>query len=122
MIVCGHYNCGGVKAALSHNNLGLLNHWIRNIKDTYFTHKIEIEKLPSEREQVNGLVELNVVARVKNLIHTSIIQEAWHRDQPLHIHGWVYDINTGKLKEMISLHKNTEIDSAYTYDPISIGA
>lgn len=116
VIVCGHYNCGGVKAALSHNNLGLINHWIRNIKDTYFTHKVEIEKLPSSKDQVNRLVELNVMAQVKNLSHTSIIQEAWQKQQPLHIHGWVYDLNTGKLNELITIHGNAEIDSAYRFE------
>jgi carbonic anhydrase len=115
IIVCGHYNCGGVKAALSHNNLGLLNHWIRNIKDTYFAHKVEIEKL-SGSEQVNRLVELNVMTQVKNLAHSSIIQEAWQRGQPLHIHGWVYDLNNGLIKELITFHKDMEIDSAFRYE------
>lgn len=116
IIVCGHYNCGGVKAALSHNNLGIINNWVRNIKDTYFTNKVEIENLPNEKAQVNKLVELSVVAQVKNLVHTSIIQEAWHKKQSLHIHGWVYDINTGKLNELITIHPDSDIDSAYKYD------
>lgn len=116
IIVCGHYNCGGVKAALSQGNFGLINNWVRNIKDTYFTNKVEIEKIPDEKGRVNKLVELNVVAQVKNLSRTSIVQEAWHNNQPLHIHGWVYDLNTGKLNELISLHPDTEIDSAYKYE------
>ena len=116
IIVCGHYNCGGVKAALSHGNFGLINNWVRNIKDTYFTYKVEIEQIPDEKGRVNKLVELNVVAQVKNLSRTSIIQEAWHNNQALHIHGWVYDLNTGKLNELISLHPDTEIDSSYKYD------
>jgi carbonic anhydrase len=115
IIVCGHYNCGGVKAALSQSNFGLINNWVRNIKDTYFTNKVEIEKIPDEKGRVNRLVELNVVAQVQNLSRTSIIQEAWHNNQPLHIHGWVYDLNTGKLNELISLHPETEIDSVYKY-------
>jgi carbonic anhydrase len=116
IIVCGHYNCGGVKAALSQSNFGLINNWVRNIKDTYFSNKVEIEKIPDEKGRVNKLVELNVVAQVQNLSRTSIIQEAWHNNQPLHIHGWVYDLNTGKLNELISLHPDTEIDSAYKYE------
>jgi len=116
VIVCGHYNCGGVKAALSHNNLGLINHWIQNIKDIYFTHKVEIENLTSEKEQVNRLVELNVVRQVHNLAHTSIIQGAWNKNQSLYIHGWVYDLNTGMIKELISFKSSSEIDSAFRYD------
>lgn len=116
IIVCGHYNCGGVKAALSNGNFGLLNNWVRNIKDTYFTNKIEIEKIPDEKGRVNKLVELNVIAQVQNLSRTSIIQEAWHNKQTLHIHGWVYDLNTGKLNELITLHPDSKIDSAYKYD------
>jgi carbonic anhydrase len=116
IIVCGHYNCGGVKAALSHQNFGLVNNWVRNIKDTYFQNKLEIETLGTEKEQVNKLVELNVVAQVRNLAHTSIVQEAWANNQPLHIHGWVYDINTGKLNEHVTLHDGSGIDSAYKYE------
>jgi carbonic anhydrase len=115
VIVCGHYNCGGIKAALSHNNFGLVNNWVRNIKDTFFNNKIEIEALETEKERVNRLVELNVIAQVKNLSHTSIIQEAWQEGQPLHVHGWVYDINTGRLNELITLHDGSGVDSAYRY-------
>lgn len=116
IIVCGHYNCGGVKAALSHGNFGLINNWVRNIKDTYFAHKVEIESIADEKGKVNKLVEFSVIAQVKNLARNSIIQEAWHNNQPLHIHGWVYDLNTGKLNELISLHPDTEIDSAYKFE------
>jgi carbonic anhydrase len=116
IIVCGHYNCGGVKAALSFGDFGLINNWVRNIKDTYFSNKVEIEKIPDEKGRVNKLVELNIVAQVQNLARTSIVQEAWHNNQALHIHGWVYDLNTGKLNELISLHPDTEIDSAYKYE------
>lgn len=116
IIVCGHYNCGGVKAALSHGNFGLINNWVKNIKDTYFTHKLEIDNISDEKSKVNKLVEHSVVAQVKNLACTSIVQEAWHNNQALHIHGWVYDLNTGKLNELISLHPDTEIDSAYKYE------
>ena len=116
VIVCGHYNCGGVKAALSHTDLGLINNWVRNIKDTYFTHKVEIESIKDDKAQVNRLVELNVVEQVKNLAHTSIIQQSWHARRYPYIHGWVYDINTGLIKQLITLDSNTPIDSAYEYD------
>ena len=116
IIVCGHYNCGGIKAALSHTNFDLVNNWVRNIKDTYFNHKIEIDQEPAGNAQVNKLVEFNVKAQVKNLAHTSIVQEAWNDGQPLHIHGWVYDINTGRLVELVTLHDGSGIDSAYKYN------
>lgn len=116
VIVCGHYNCGGVKAALSHGNFGIINHWVRNIQDTLFTNKVEIDSKTTEMDKVNRLVELNVIAQVHKLVRTSIVQEAWHQNQPLHIHGWIYDINSGGLNELITLHSDTKIDSAYRYD------
>ena len=116
VIVCGHYNCGGVKAALSHSSLGLIDNWVRNIKDTYFSHKFEIDKISHESEKVNKLVELNVIEQVKNLAHTSIIQKAWHERQKPYVHGWVYDLGTGTLKELVTLSPDTSIDSAYKYE------
>ncbi|MFP5385339.1 MAG: carbonic anhydrase [Bacteriovoracia bacterium] len=116
IIVCGHYNCGGVKAALSHTDLGLINNWVRNIKDTYFAHKVEIESIKGNWQQVNRLVELNVIEQVKNMAHTSIIQQSWHARRYPYIHGWVYDINTGLIKQLITLDANTPVDSAYEYD------
>lgn len=115
VIVCGHYNCGGVKAALSQSNLGLINNWVRNIKDTYHFHKFEIDGL-KESERVNRLVELSVIEQVKNLTHTSIIQEAWHKRKGPHIHGWVYDLSNGILKQLVTIGPNENVDSAYKYD------
>lgn len=115
VIVCGHYNCGGVRAALSNTHLGILNNWVRNIKDTYFTHKVEVDQFSSEKDRVNKLVELSVIEQVKNLSHTSIIQQAWHERQVPHIHGWVYDLGNGTIKELITLGPDTEVDSAYKY-------
>jgi carbonic anhydrase len=116
IIVCGHYNCGGVRAALSTASLGLLDNWVVNIKDTYLEHKVELEKAPSESEKVNKLVEYNVKQQVKNLLHTSIIQKSWaDRNAPL-IHGWVYDLNNGLIKELVTLKPGMSIDSAHRYD------
>jgi carbonic anhydrase len=115
VIVCGHYNCGGVRAALSDAHLGILNNWVRNIKDTYFTHKVEVDQMKSEKDRVNKLVELSVIEQVRNLTHTSIIQQAWHERQVPHIHGWVYDLGTGTIKELITISPNEEVDSAYKY-------
>jgi carbonic anhydrase len=116
IIVCGHYNCGGVRAALSQSHLGLIDNWVRNIKDTYFSHKLEIDSLKTEASRVNRLVEMSVMEQVKNLAHTSIVQKAWHDRQMPHIHGWVYDLNTGTLKELVSMGPESQIDSAYKYE------
>jgi carbonic anhydrase len=116
VIVCGHYNCGGVKAAMSHQSFGLLNNWIRNIKDTYSMNEKTLKAVESETDKVNLLVELNVKEQVKNLMHTSIIQKAWKDTQLPHLHGWVYDLKTGLLKDLVTVHPGTEIEEAYRYD------
>ena len=116
IIICGHYNCGGVRAALSNSSLGLIDNWVINIKDTYLEHKLELEKAPSDSERVNMLVEYNVKQQVKNLVNTSIIQRAWKdRNAPI-IHGWVYDLNNGLIKQLVSTQPNTPVDSAHRYD------
>lgn len=116
IIVCGHYNCGGVKAALSNQSLGLINNWVRNIKDTYFNYKLDVDSLKDETARVNRLVELNVIDQVKNLAHTSIIQRAWFERKLPCIHGWVYDLNTGLLKQLIMMDYDAKIDSVYRYE------
>lgn len=116
IIVCGHYNCGGVKAALSNQSLGLINNWVRNIKDTYFSHKVEVDAIKPGWDQVNRLVELSVMEQVRNLSHTSIVQRAWKETKLPYIHGWVYDINTGLIKQLVTLDPNTQLDSAYKFE------
>lgn len=116
LIVCGHYNCGGVQAALSNKSLGLINNWVRNIKDTYLTHKVEVDSKQSEMERVNRLVELNVMEQVRNLSHTSIVQRAWLEGNYPIIHGWVYDIKTGLLKQLVTMDSHSELDSVFKYD------
>jgi len=116
VIVCGHYNCGGVKAALSNKSLGMMNNWVRNIKDIYFENKVDIDSIQDEAARVNKLVELNVVEQVHHLAHTSIIQRSWNVRKKPYLHGWVYDINTGLLKKLITMEPGAEIDSAYRFD------
>lgn len=116
VIICGHYNCGGVKAAIAHKSLGLIDNWIRNIEDTYFTHKVEVDSIKNDSEKVNRLVELNVIEQVKNLSHSAIIQRAWHDKKQPFIHGWIYDLNNGLVKQLITLEPGTHLDSAYRYD------
>ena len=116
VIVCGHYNCGGVRAAISHQSLGLIDNWVRNIEDTYFTHRVEVDSIKSENDKVNRLVELSVMSQVRNLAHTSIIQRSWKNAQEPYIHGWVYDINTGLIKQLLTLDPETRVDTAYRYE------
>ena len=101
IIVCGHYGCGGISSAMKSESLGLIDNWLRNIKDVYFKHIQEMEKLNSNPElQLNRLCELSVMSQVSNLCHTTIVQDAWRRNQNLTIHGWVYGLNNGLLKDL----------------------
>jgi carbonic anhydrase len=115
IIVCGHYGCGGVKAAISHTNLGIINKWVRNIKDVYRIHEEELNAIENEEEQVNRLVELNVEEQVYNLAKTSIVQKAWKDRQAPHLHGWVYGLNNGILKPIIDLAPGSKLDHIYEY-------
>jgi carbonic anhydrase len=115
IIVCGHYNCGGVRAALMNQSLGLIDNWVRNIKDTLFVHKKEIEQVEGEWPKVNRLVELNVMKQVQNVAHTAIVQKAWKERKYPYIHGWVYDLNTGLLKQLTLITPETKLDDVYTY-------
>jgi len=100
VIVCGHYGCGGVKASMQDKDLGLINKWLRNIKDVIRLHRNELNEIENEDQRFKRLVELNVVEQVYNLHKTSIIQKAYQREANIHVHGWVYDIREGLLKDM----------------------
>ena len=100
VIVCGHYGCNGVKAAMEDHQLGLVDNWLRNIRDVYARFKDELDKISDQTARYNRLVELNVMQQLLNICHTTIVQGAWNRGQPLWIHGWVYDISTGTLKDL----------------------
>ncbi len=100
VIVCGHYGCSGVKAAMEDHCLGLVDNWLRNIRDVYARFKAELEKISDQKERYQRLIELNVMQQVLNVCHTTIVQGAWSRGQPLWIHGWVYDLATGTLKDL----------------------
>jgi carbonic anhydrase len=115
IIVCGHYGCGGVRAALSHQDLGLINKWLRNIKDVYFFHKDELQSLEGDA-RVDRLTELNVQEQVMNLAKTSIVQMAWRNENRPTLHGWVYRLTDGILHNLIKLDPNTPIDPVYTYE------
>jgi len=101
IIVCGHYGCGGIKAALGNKDFGLLDNWLRHIKDVYRYHQAEIDKYAdNDVRKENLLCELNVMEQVANVSHTSIIQNAWKAGHPLTIHGWIYNIEDGILKDL----------------------
>ena len=99
VVVCGHYNCGGIKAAMQPMDMGILNPWLRNIRDVYRTHKEELNKIEDENARYNRLVELNVQEQCVNLIKTAAVQEAYN-ERGLQVHGWVFDIHTGKLIDL----------------------
>ncbi len=100
VIVCGHYGCGGVKAAMEDHHLGLVDNWLRNIRDVHARFKDELEQIDDQKLRYNRLVELNTTQQVLNVCHTTIVQEAWLDKQPLSVHGWVYDLESGTLKDL----------------------
>jgi carbonic anhydrase len=116
IIVCGHYGCGGVKAAMTQQSLGIINKWLRNIKDVYRFHKEEINSLEDESSKLNRLIELNVKEQVMNLAKTSIVQKAWKERQGPDIHGWVYGLDNGLIKPIFEIPAGTHLDPLYEFD------
>lgn len=100
VIVCGHYGCGGVRAALRDDRLGLVDNWLRHVQDVRWKHQAELESLPTEAEQHNRLCELNVIEQVTNVGQTTIVRDAWARHQPVAVHGWIYDLQDGLLRDL----------------------
>jgi len=100
IIVCGHYGCGGVFAALGGQQLGLIDNWLRHVQDVREKHRSELDSIGTEVLRHDRLCELNVVEQVTHVCQTSIVQGAWSRGQPLSIHGWIYSIGNGLLKDL----------------------
>jgi len=121
IVVCGHYGCGGVNAALNKQNPSLVitNKWLMHIKNTYRLHQEEIDNFQTEEQRVNKLVEFNTLEQVHALSHTSIIQEAWDKQGGPIIHGWVYDMKDGLLNQLITINPGDKIDPIYQYEPDS---
>jgi carbonic anhydrase len=114
VIVCGHYGCGGVKAAMGNANIGIIDNWIRHIKDVYRFHYQELDAIQNEKEKFDRFVELNVVEQVMDLAKTSIVQNAWRNDQNLWIHGWVYSLQDGLVKDLgVNFGSNEELPDVY---------
>jgi carbonic anhydrase len=117
IIVCGHYGCGGVQAAMTNKHIGLIDNWIRHIKDVYRFHSSELNSIVDETKRFNRFVELNVVEQVLDLAKTSIVQGAWEKNQDLHVHGWVYDVADGIINDLgISIKNDETISDVYKLD------
>lgn len=111
VIVCGHYGCGGVKAAMGNMSIGIIDNWIRHIKDIYRHHKQYLNSIIDETERFNAFVEINVKEQVTDLAKTSIVQNAWKNGQELCLHGWVYGLDTGIVKDLqVNFCDNNDLD------------
>jgi carbonic anhydrase len=108
IIVCGHYGCGGVIAAMGNKQYGLIDNWLRHIKDVYRFNSLELDAIIDEKQRANRFVELNVIQQVHDLCKTSIVQNAWNNGEALHVHGWVYDIKDGVINDLEVSFKNTQ--------------
>ncbi len=117
IIVCGHYGCGGVQAAMGNKQIGLIDNWIRHIKDVYRHHATELNSIDGEKDRFNRFVELNVTEQVFDLAKTSIVQGAWKKKKELHIHGWVYDIADGLINDLeVTITNNETLGEVYKLD------
>jgi len=117
VIVCGHYGCGGIEAAMTNKSIGLIDNWIRHIKNIYRVHKKELDSIADLHERTNRFVELNVIEQVYDLAKTSIVQNAWGIDQELMIHGWVYGVDNGIVKDLgVNFKNDSQLDEVYKLD------
>jgi carbonic anhydrase len=116
IIVCGHYGCGGIAAAMTNTYHGYVDNWLRNIKDVYHKNHLELDAFEDEQQRANRLTELNVIEQVRNLAKTTIVQRAW-AERELHLHGWVYGLHNGLVKDLSVIHDgNEDIDFIYRYE------
>ena len=114
VIVCGHYGCGGVKAAMGNDSIGIIDNWIRHIKDVYRLHHNHLDSLTDEKERFDAFVEINVKEQVFDLAKTSIVQGAWRNGNDLTLHGWVYGLDSGIVKDLqVNFSNNNDLDSVY---------
>ena len=122
IIVCGHYGCGGVNAAMGNKSVGLIDNWLRHIKDVYRLHRQELDAIDDQTQKSNRFVELNVIEQVMDLSKTSIVQNAWMQGKFLHLHGMVYDISNGILKDLHIETDNTDnIENVYRFENVNNG-
>ena len=117
IIVCGHYGCGGVLAAMGNQQFGLIDNWLRHIKDVYRSHHAELDEIKDPKLRARRFVEINVTEQVHDLCQTTIVQNAWRNKQPLSVHGWVYDIHDGFLKDLnVSVINKELLPSVYQFE------
>jgi carbonic anhydrase len=117
IIVCGHYGCGGVQAAMTNKHIGIIDNWIRHIKDVFRHHHTELNSIEDPKNRVNRFIELNVVEQAINLAKTSIVQAAWEKGASLHIHGWVYDVADGLIRDLeVSIKNDSSLSDVYKLD------
>lgn len=114
IIVCGHYGCGGIKAAMGNQSHGLVDNWLRHIKDSYRLHMEELNSIEDESQRFDRFVEISVIEQVYNLAKTSIVQKAWDQGQELNLHGWVYGVGSGIVKDLdMNVSSNSEIEEVF---------
>jgi carbonic anhydrase len=114
IIVSGHYGCGGVQAAMQNQSFGIVDYWLRHLKDLYQKHYPELKKIADQEQRWDRMCELNVVEQVYNVCHTNIVQDAWDRGQPLSVHGWIYSIKDGLLRDLkVRFDSKEEISRLY---------
>lgn len=117
IIVCGHYGCGGVQAAMSNKSYGVIDNWIRHIKNTYRLHKKTLDAIEDENKRFDRFVEINVSEQIFDLAKTSIVQNAWKNNQQLMLHGWVYSVRRGVIQEVVTgIENNSKLDEVYQLD------
>ena len=120
ILVVGHYNCGGIKAAMGNHDYGLISNWLHNVKNVYEKHAAELNKIEDEHQRLDRLTELNVIEQVNNLTETTIIQGAWHRNKDKNqfpqLHGWVFDMKTGFIKPIIEVNPSIKMKDIYKFD------
>lgn len=114
VIVCGHYGCGGVKAAMGNASIGIIDNWIRHIKSVYRLHHVYLDSIVNEEQRFNAFVELNVKEQVYDLAKTSIVQSAWRNGQDLTLHGWAYGLNSGYVTDLnVNISSEKDLDQVY---------
>ena len=117
IIVCGHYNCGGVLASMAADELGLIDNWLRNIKDVYRLHQDELEAIADTSDRAKRLVELNVIEQVYNVCKTSTVQKSWRKFGRPFVHGWVYDLENGRLIDLeVNISGRRDLEQIYRFD------
>jgi carbonic anhydrase len=124
ILVVGHYNCGGVKAAMQQTDLGLINKWLRNIKEVYVKNQSEVESIKDEQHRFDRMVELNVMEQLRNLAKTTIIQRSWDEGYGPHLHGWVLNLNNGLIKQVMEIEpgNTSDIEEIFRFKFIQEGS